>query len=65
MIVQVPGVGNVEFPDGTDPSVIENALAQFKTGGVSELSTAFQQATTPQAGPPMPPEMLMRNKAKN
>jgi len=32
MIVQVPGVGNVEFPDGTDPSVIENALAQFKTG---------------------------------
>lgn len=31
MIVEVPGVGNVEFPDGTDPSVIENALAQFKT----------------------------------
>jgi len=38
---------------------------QQSSGGVSQLSTAFQQATMPQAGPPMPPEMLMRNKAKN
>lgn len=29
MIVEVPGIGNVEFPDGTSPEVIERALAQY------------------------------------
>lgn len=38
---------------------------QQPSGGVPQLSSAFQQATTPQAGPPMPPEMALRNKAKN
>ena len=66
MIVEVPGVGNVEFPDGTDPAVIESALTQFKApSGVSQLSDAFAKATVPQQGPPMSPDMLLRNKAKN
>lgn len=29
MIIEVPGVGNVEFPDGTPTDVIEKALSQY------------------------------------
>lgn len=31
MIVEVPGVGNVEFPDGTSPEVMKQALAKYRT----------------------------------
>ena len=31
MNVEIPGVGIVEFPDGTDPAVIERALSAYRT----------------------------------
>ena len=31
MNVEIPGVGIVEFPDGTDPAVIEKALSAYRT----------------------------------
>ena len=43
MKIEVPGVGIVEFPDGTPSDVIENALSQYKTGGVSTNSAAIDQ----------------------
>lgn len=43
MKIEVPGVGIVEFPDGTSSDVIENALSQYKTGGVSTNSGAVDE----------------------
>lgn len=45
MIVEIPGVGNVEFPDGTSPEAMKQALAKY---------------VTPKA-PPNPAEANMRS----
>ena len=48
MIIEIPGVGNVEFPDGTPPDVIEGALAQYKTG--PKIAPNMEAARAARAG---------------
>lgn len=52
MIVEIPGVGSVDFPDGTPPEVIEKALAAYK-------SEPTPPNTNPGVNPEAPPEMFL------
>lgn len=52
MIVEIPGVGNVEFPDGTPPDVIEKALEAYR-------SEPPAPNTNPGVNPDAPPEMIL------
>lgn len=48
--VEVPGVGTVEFPDGTSPQIMEQALAQFMS---DQQAAAPEQAQFAPNGVPM------------
>ncbi len=49
MIVEVPGVGNVEFPDGTPNEVIEKALSAYRDPRAERMAAA--KAGTLQVSP--------------
>ncbi len=44
MKIEVPGVGVVEFPDGTAPEVIEQSLAQYRNGPSAQAPRAEPQS---------------------
>lgn len=52
MIIEIPGVGSVEFPDGTAPEVIEKALEAYR-------QEAPAPNTNPGVSPDAPPDMVL------
>lgn len=51
MLIEVPGVGNVEFPDGTPNDVIEKALSAFRQPDPRAERMAAAKAGTLQVSP--------------